>query len=309
MIQFNRLNNPAEGSLFRGGASFTGGQNTGNLNSMAPFNADITTPLPFSGNSGVILLPKKPGEESYDICKIYELNCSSAGQAAVRPYMEKGLLRPNPHPSKVLDPQEAPMEMATGNFETQPSGGTTAQGALFAAQQISRAREYIRQEKYDQALNCYQTARTIDSKNTNFLVGIIFCYIMTGKYQAGGVCVSHLSEENPDFWRQEADFTAVFGVPGPEIAKRMDGAEPELDRLLSLYQAKDSKKIAEEMKQEYLSKLFLAWLRGDREGVKAQITAAAEAAPLDPPVQQLYYRITGKEKQEELKLTPIKPLG
>ena len=113
----------------------------------------------------------------------------------------------------------------------------------------------------------------------------------------------------PDFWRQEADLPRFSGFLVIEIAKRMDEAEPELDRLICLYQAKDSKKFADEMKLEYLSKLFLAWLRGDREGIKATLSAAAEIVPLDPPVQQLFHRITGKEKQEELKLEPIKPIG
>ena len=115
MIQFGRSSSLSEGSLFRGGASSQGGQNTGNLNSMSPYNADLSSPLPFSGNSGVILLPKKQVAESYDICKIYEKECAAAGQTAVQPYMEKSLLRPNPHPSKVVDPQEAPMEMSVGD--------------------------------------------------------------------------------------------------------------------------------------------------------------------------------------------------
>jgi len=310
MLQFNTLGPAKRDNLPRYGSnSAKGGQGLMNANTQSPYNADLGTPLPFSGKDSVILLPKKLGADRFDVCKAYETECTEAGQNAIKPFADKGLQRPNPHPSKVVNSYDAPMGTIGVDLDQQPGGGTTAQGALYTAQQIGRARDYIRQEKYDQALNCYQAARTIDSKNMNSLIGVIFCYIMSGKYQAGGLCVSHLAQDSPDFWRQEADFNAVFGVPGPDIIKRMEVVEPELNRLLNLYQAKDSKQLAEDLKLEYLSKMFLAWLRADQDGIKTSISSAAEIAPMDAPVQQLFHRITGKKKQEELKLEPLKPIG
>ncbi|MFA5864190.1 MAG: tetratricopeptide repeat protein [Phycisphaerae bacterium] len=231
---------------------------------------------PFSEGSNVILLPRS--------ADFYEARNRESDIEAFKPFVDNGLLRSSKG--------TLPIQTQDIKLNSISTATTTAQGAFYAAQQISRARNYIRQGMYEQALNCYQAARDIDEKNTNSLIGIIYCHIMSGKFQVGGLCVLRLFEQSPDFWRQEPDFIAIFSVSRFDIVKKTLEVEPEIDRLFKLYHVNDGNQVSEDLKQVYLSKTFIAWLKGDSESMKINITAAAKMAPLDGSVQQLYRGLT-----------------
>jgi hypothetical protein len=131
---------------------------------------------------------------------------------------------------------------------------------------------------------------------------------MNGRYQVAGLDVLELTQKSPDFWLREPDFFAIFNLPGPEITSRILDIEPQVNKTLSLYRPEDGKQVAEDLKHAYLAKMFIAWLKGEPEEIKANITLAAQAVPLDAPVQQLYRRVTGEATKMEFTLTPIKPL-
>lgn len=251
-----------------------------------------------------------PAGETIDPCREFQMQCVASGEEALRPIMEKYLQRPSLAAGAAASSEAASdtASVMSAGYAVQAAGTTTPQGALFIAQQMSRARDYIRQGKYDQAINFYQAAQTIDSRNINAIIGTTYCHIMTGKFQAGGLGVLALVREAPDFWIQPPDYGAVVGITAATVAQRFEEIEPLIDRVFRIYRPEDGKQVAEDLKLAYLSRMFMAWLKGDDQGVRTNILAAARAAPLDAPVQQLSQRITGTGDKEQIQLKPIKPV-
>jgi tetratricopeptide (TPR) repeat protein len=280
------------------------------LRSMPSINGPEQVMLPLMNDMDPIIL--LPGEaNSRDA---YERQWEISAQEAIKPFEDRSLLMPNLQRTAPLDVEaeaEANQDpLRRTSVTTESLGLTTSQGEVYTAQQISLARNYIRDKKFDQALNCYQAARSVNQKNTNTLVGIALCHIMTGKMQAGGLNVKFLAEQDPTFWQTSPDFMAIFGVSSAEIRQSIAQVEPEVDQYLSRYNVSDSKETAENLKLAHLSKMFLAWLKGDQAGMRTGIQAAADASPLDAPVQKLCRGIVGcQAAKSDLKLEPIEPLN
>jgi hypothetical protein len=148
----------------------------------------------------------------------------------------------------------------------------------------------------------------VDATNTNALVGTIFCHIMTTKLLAGGLNVLALSKQDPNFWQKTPDYTAAFGMSEAQVVEAVTSMEPAIERYMDTYKVQDSKEVAENIRLVHLSKMFLAWLKGDRLGMQANIEAAAQATPLDAEVQRLCRNIAGSEEQKEIKVQPLKPM-
>jgi hypothetical protein len=263
----------------------------------------------FGGADPIILLP----EEEDSIENSYRREWEESAQAAICPFQEKKLQRPNLDTEITTNSEAGNSEDLQDPFynsfmQTEKLGLTTSQGSLYTAQQISMARKYVRQGKFDQALNCYQAARSVDPKNVNALIGISLSHILTGKLQAGGLSVSFMAERYPEFWKESPDFMATFGAPASEILNRIALVEPEIDQYLSTYRARDSREMADNIRLANLSKMFLAWLKSDEAGMKADIQAAAEATPLDAQVQRLCRDMVGFEPRAALKFQPLEPL-
>ncbi len=251
----------------------------------------------------VILLPNQGGSSAY--ADSWSISRSPAIEPFrdTRLYIPKSVIKTGQSTAAAGEADDL-----TPSLKTELADVTTQQGDLYTAQQISRARSYIRQRQFDQALNCYQAARSVNSRNTNSLIGIILCHIMRGKLQAGGLNVLYLANQEPDFWKQRPDFVAIFGIQEDEMVRFIRDYEPEIENYMSEYKPQDSRETAESLKLVYLSKMFLSWLKDDPEGMKVQITNAAEAAPLDAQVQQLFRTITNTSDKQEIKLHPIKPM-
>jgi hypothetical protein len=281
------------------------GLGVGRLPSLPQGGETMDVGIPLLGFDNASLTPEKP-----DDCAEFQAQCALSGQEALKPVMERQLQRPRMtgiaiKPGLENDTQSPLMDM---DFSSQPSSQTTPQGSLYVAQQISRARDMIREKKYDLAINYYQAAQAIDSRNASALIGTTLCHIMTGKFQAGGLGVVRLAEEVPDFWMQPPNFTAVFGVAGTDLTRQFEDLEPQIDKQLRIYRPEDGKQIAEELKFVYLSRMFVAWVKQDFEGMKVNIQAAAQAVPLDIPVQQLCHRMTGTGEKDAIKFKPLKPI-
>jgi tetratricopeptide (TPR) repeat protein len=261
-----------------------------------------------NGQDPIILLPGKTKRQNS-----YEGEWEISAKKAVKPFMEKSLLAPNLDKTRAvaegnsgIEPEDASLRNTA--ITTERLGLTTSQGEVYMAQQISLARNYVRSKKFDQALNCYQAARSVDPKDTNALIGIALCHILTGKMQAGGLNVRFLAERNPNFWAVQPDYMAIFGISASELRQSIDPVEPEVEQYLSRYQASDSKETAENLKLANLAKMFLAWLKDDRAGMEAGIKAAAEASPLDAPVQKLCRGIAGCSAKKNITLAPMEPI-
>jgi tetratricopeptide (TPR) repeat protein len=290
----NSLNSAAFGSGLRSMPSIYGPEQV-----MMPMMNDL--------NPIILLAEELKAENSY------ERAWAISSQEAIKPFMDKKLLVPNPEKTMAVAVESFGQESVNGNVNTTPIttdrlGLTTSQGEVYTAQQISMARNYIRNNKFDQALNCYQAARSVDPKNTNALIGIALCHIMTGKMQAGGLNIKFLAEQEPNFWESQPDFIAIFGISSSDLRPSINQVEPEVDQYLNRYQASDSKETAENLKLAYLAKMFLAWLKDDRAGMLAGIQAAADATPLDAPVQKLCRSIAGCQAGNDLELKPMEPI-
>jgi len=267
-----------------------------------------SSPLPYSGGDLIPLIPKE-----LDVGDAFQMACAASAEAAIKPFVEERLQRPTPKGSssgpatvgKASLAYDTAQDIDLG-FDT--TGVTTTKGSLFTAQQLSKARDLLRRKMYIPALNCFKAARAIDTKNKNALIGMIYCHIMSGRFQVGGLAILELAQDDPDFWLQQPDFHAIFGVTSSELSQRLYDVEPQMEQVLTLYRPEDGKQVAEDIKLAYLSKMYIAWLRDDRNAVKEYATLAAQAVPLDAPVQQLYQRISGQAERKGVVLTPIKPM-
>jgi len=262
-------------------------------------------PFPSIGNEGIILLPQTPMEA----CNAYLQECQAYNQEAFKPYVEAHLQRPTLNatpvqPAPTGRPEQVSM-FTTSPDELDPLGSTTVKGSLYAAQQIARARDAVRKGQFDEALDCYQAAKTIDARNTSALVGIPYCYIMTAKFQAGGLAVLRLADQRPEFWQKPPEFNAVFGAPEATIIANLPNMETRLENLIKLYGVGSGKAVSEEVKLVFLSRMFVAWLRGDLDRMKESLREAVRYAPLDASVQELYAQVTGQKAKERITLKTI----
>ncbi len=255
--------------------------------------------IPFAGGMNtIVLLPSQA-----DFCQRNKLACELAAEAAVKPVVGDALQRPNlnaPKPKGYFPPAVDYLK------DDDRVSSTTYQSTLYVAQQISRARQYIRKRQYEQALTCYRAASGMDAKNVSSLVGSIYSIIMCGKFQAGGLLVLKLSGIDQNFWTKPPDFIAIFGESKNVIVTNGLNAEPDIDYYINLCRAENSKYAKEGMKLAYLSKMFLAWLSGNKTEMIRHITSAAKIAKYDPKVQRIYRKITGKEELRQLNLKPMK---
>ncbi|NLE29339.1 MAG: hypothetical protein GX629_06710 [Phycisphaerae bacterium] len=281
----NIFNNPR----FSGGASY--------------WNLSNESVLGDLQSESVILLPMTSQEVSQQQWQV-------SAEQAIKPFDDKKLHKPAPRVQ-----QESSSENIEGVSEPMfiPAGAESVKiiddsGRLYVAQQLSMARGFTRRGQYDQAINSYQAARTVDSTNTNALIGTIFCHIMTNKLLAGGLNVLALSNQDPDFWQGTPDFAAALGISESQVHQAISSIEPEIEKYMDIYRAQDSKEVAENIRLVYLSKMFLSWLKGDPHGMTIHIEAAAQATPLDAEVQRLCRGIAGCEQQQDIKFVPIKPL-
>jgi hypothetical protein len=299
---------PSYRSGLGGGSSYSSSNNSmynngaGNWSlanqSYNPNAAGILSPMEGQADPVILLPMTQQGQ--------YQQQWQNSAEQAIKPFKDKKLQKPSGVKSR----------SSTG--ETQEPMFITAQAAsvktfdnqgnLYTAQQLSMARNFVRQGQYDQALNSYQAARTVDSSNSNALVGTIFCHIMTTKLLAGGLNVLALSKQDPDFWQKPPDFSAAFGTSEAQVVQAVTTIEPAIERYMDTYKAQDSKEVAENIRLVHLSKMFLAWLKGDRLSMQVNIEAAAQATPLDAEVQRLCRGIVGTEEQKEIKLQPLKPM-
>jgi len=303
------------GSLSLSGGTGYRGSNSGSFaNSLEAFSASSYNAPVFNPNdsffskSGGDIIPLAPTAPS--VTEAFELARAASALEATKPFVEKELQRPakNQSTTRPVSDLTRDIEGRDDIFSSDSNGITTNKGALITAQQISKARDMVRQKMYIQAFNFYKAARTVDQKNVNSLIGMIYCQIMNGRFQVAGLEVLQLAQDSPAFWVMEPNFNAVFSIPGDEIARRFLDVEPRIDTILSFYRPEEEKSLAEDMKLICLSKMFIAWLKQDQEGIRTSAELAAKLAPLDAPIQQLYHKIIGKSQNQEFTLTPIKPM-
>lgn len=282
-------------------STYTGGAGNWNLEEPSSYNPNAGGMLSSMQTDSVILLPMTPQDA-------YQQQWEVSAEQAVKPFEDKQLQRPSGVKSGSAASAEDRQEPMFVPAQAASVKMFDDQGRLYTAQQLSMARNFARQRQYDQALNSYQAARTVDATNTSALVGTIFCHVMTNKLLAGGLNVLALSKQAPDFWQTSPDFMAAFGMSEAQVVEAVTSIEPAIERYMDTYKAQDSKEVAENIRLVHLSKMFLAWLKGDRLGMQVNIEAAAQATPLDAEVQRLCRDIAGSEEQKEIKLQPLAPM-
>jgi hypothetical protein len=295
------------GSSFSSSASYNPGYNRGagswNLSNQSNYQPTSPTSITLDmlmGSSPIILLPRTVQEQKQESWQI-------STEQAIKPFDDKKLQRPSVN-AKSSDSATVATEALVPDTEKSIMIDKEDQSRLYTAQQLSLARNFVRQEQYDQALNNYQAARTVDSSNTNALVGIIFCHIMTNKLLAGGLNVLALAKLDPNFWQNKPNYTASLGMSESQVKDAIVHIEPAIREYMDNYKAQDGKEVAGNIRLVHLSKMFLAWLAGDRSGMQTNIEAAVRATPLDAAVQKLCRGISSCESREEIKMAPIKPI-
>lgn len=248
-----------------------------------------------------ILIPREEmSTEEEDL-----LTSQASSTAAFEPLLGEDLQRPNLNAPR---PEDAPV----ANKEGSESDRTVlsdrfSNSSLYVAQQISRARSYIKEGQYEQALVCYKAANFIEPQNIQSLVGIIFSYIMQKRPLAAGLEVERLIRYNPDFWMDTPDYISYFGLDKFSVDERLETALAEIDYLIDINSAEDSETARKNLVYLYLDKIFVGWLRADRDYMMANINEAASRFPFEPAVQSIYRSITGKGL-DTIKTTELAPL-
>jgi hypothetical protein len=150
--------------LGRNGASLDSYINQFRSNSSGSFSPSTlssfdpgSSPLPYSQGNMIPLLSKSQASDS-NIDNAFQSACDASAQEAIKPFVEKQLQKPgtrnsreknNPAQPSSLPPVDPMIE----TMDSGPSiGATTDKGALFTAQQISKARNLVRQRLYLQAI-------------------------------------------------------------------------------------------------------------------------------------------------------------
>lgn len=219
---------------------------------------------------------------------------SASRREALNILMGKGLQRPSlglmtDRPSLTL---KSPGQRAIG-YEDE--GACTFRARTYATRQMNCARKFVRAKSYEQALVCYKSAAELAPRNAKAAIGTIYCRLLTGRYQSAGLEVLRLAEIWPDFWTQQINYTAVFGVAPNKIVELVNEVEPKLDGLITLYgEGERDRNLSRQVTLIWLCKLYLAWLNGQDQLVHETIEKAAEFSPFYPEVQGLYRRITGR---------------
>jgi hypothetical protein len=302
---------------YRSSNLYASGANTGQpasssniLTGLSPLNQENQIAPFYSGLESPILIP----DQKADITETYQREWMVSAQQAVAPVQISTLNKPTKiegvsPPDFLIRTEESSNTTASLAGNPEVVGSTTLQGSYFSAQQIAKARTFIRQNQYQNALACYMSVQTVDPKNINALVGTIFCHLMSNRLLSGGLNVLRLSELEPNFWQQQPDFNAVFGQKQDQIVRRLQEVEPEIDIFLSIHGADTNNETADAVKKIYLAKMIIAWFKDDTQTMKTSITDAMKASPLDQNVYQLYASISGKPIQETTKLEPIKPIN
>ncbi len=275
-------------SSLAGGTSYT----PGSVYVSAPFLSLGSSSYP---TDFLILLPRDQSIKQKEI-----VSAQVSASRAFIPLMGKGLQQPNLSAKRPKDAPITPLSEAYSPPELSRS-------SLYVAQQISKARNYVKQAQYEQALVCYKAANAINPKNIQSLVGIIFSYIMQKKPQPAGLEVIRLAKLHPEIWDTTPDYLSFFGLDKFAIADRLSSAQPDIDYFININKGSQTDSAKESLKLSYLCKTFISWLTGDRKGMIANITTVANIAPFDPDVQRIYELITGR-KPHRIKTTELKPI-